>query len=43
MKIEKLSNYTFILLGIIFVLIMGNSTIKKDINEAEDMIIGIVS
>lgn len=43
MKIEKLSNFSFILLGVIFVLVMGNTTIKRDINEAEDIIIGILS
>jgi hypothetical protein len=43
MKVEKLTNFTIVLLGVAFVLIMGNTSIKREIDEVENTIIGILS
>tara|TARA_R110000751_G_scaffold70573_2_gene143127 strand:+ start:1634 stop:1774 length:141 start_codon:yes stop_codon:yes gene_type:complete len=42
-SIESLETYTVVLFGIAFVLMMANATIKREVEEVEDTIIGILS
>lgn len=41
-SIESLESYTMVLLGVAFVLLMANTSVKREINEVEDNIIGML-
>ena len=40
---QTLETYTFVVFGAVFVLLMINTSIKRKIDEEEDVIIGILS